>query len=158
MGLIRWTVAEVRRLLEGLAVPAAQRAQQWHWWRWRQMHGVRAAAGHRARRGEQTPAPGAVQQRIVVVPGTVPLTAKQWAVIAPLLPTQRLGRPPTDHLRILQGILYVIETGRTWHAIPTAFGSWKTIHSRYQRWCRLGIWAQIVAHLQTGSSVSSAVP
>jgi hypothetical protein len=155
---MRWTVADVRRLREGRTLPAEQRAQQWHWWRWRQAHGARAAVGHRARRRGQTPAPENVRQRIVNVPGTAPLTATQWAAIAPLLPTQRLGRPPTDHFRILQGIGYVMETGVAWHAIPAAFGSWKTIHSRYQRWCQLGIWTQIVAHLQVNSLGSSASP
>jgi len=42
------------------------------------------------------------------------------------------------------GIFWVIRTGASWRELPTQFGSWQTIHTRYQRWRKTGIWQQIL--------------
>ena len=48
----------------------------------------------------------------MVVPRRHELTDEEWALLAPLLPSQRgAGRPYHDHRRILNGILLVLHTG-----------------------------------------------
>jgi transposase len=69
--------------------------------------------------------------------------------LAPVLPPQKpaTGRPAHDHRRILEGMLWVMRTGSAWRFLPEQFGPWQTIHSRYQRWGKAGLWEQIAALL-----------
>ncbi len=91
---------------------------------------------------------------VINVPGTAHLTAPRWAQILPVLPSQKpaRGRPANDHRRTLEGILWVMHTGAAWREVPTDFGPWHTLHSRYQRWCTTGIWTQIIERLHVGAS------
>jgi transposase len=77
------------------------------------------------------------------------LTEARWARIAPLLPPQEpaMGRPAHDHRTILAGMLWVARTGSAWRDLPTHFGPWETVHSRYDRWRKAGIWQQILEAL-----------
>lgn len=82
-------------------------------------------------------------QTLAAAPPT--LTDARWARIAPLLPSgAATGRPPRDARTVLTGILWVIRTGASWSELPAAFGSWSTVHGRYQRWQRDGTWARIL--------------
>ncbi|GHO77269.1 hypothetical protein KSD_50400 [Ktedonobacter sp. SOSP1-85] len=66
------------------------------------------------------------------------------------LPAQKppTGRPATDHRLVIEGMLWVVRTGSSWRELPERFGPWSTVASRYQRWCKAGIWAQILHVLQ----------
>ena len=44
-------------------------------------------------------------------------------------------------------MLWVARTGAAWRDLPEQFGSWETVHSRYQRWRTAGIWPQILGRL-----------
>ena len=50
------------------------------------------------------------------------LTDEQWAKISPLLPSEKLGskggRPPAPNREVLEGILWVLRTGRGTLARP----------------------------------------
>ncbi|MEA2585561.1 MAG: hypothetical protein QOF33_3646, partial [Thermomicrobiales bacterium] len=48
---------------------------------------------------------------------------------------------------IVAGILWVVRTGSPWRALPPRFGPWETVHSRYSRWRKAGIWQRILAAL-----------
>ena len=52
-----------------------------------------------------------------------------------------------DHRTILSGMLWVARTGVAWRDLPAHVGSWKTVRSRYHRWCTAGIWQPILAAL-----------
>ena len=83
------------------------------------------------------------------VSGTGYLTAEKWAQIQPLLPPQQQarGRPANDHHRTLAGMLWVMHSGLAWREVPVQFGPWQTIHGRYQRWIKAGLWQRIVVIL-----------
>lgn len=77
-----------------------------------------------------------------------------WAVILPILiddwrPSPNGGRPPADWRRIFNGIIHRLRSGCQWNHLPDRFGSDRTIHRWFQRWCRHGvmerIWAALVA-------------
>jgi transposase len=78
------------------------------------------------------------------------LTDVQWAKLAPLLPPQRpkMGRPPKDHRLIVEAIVWLDRTGAPWRDLPSHFGPWETVASRFYRWRRRGVWDRVLARLQ----------
>lgn len=78
------------------------------------------------------------------------LTDEQWERLRPLLPPQtaRHGRPPKDHRRIVNGVLWVLRTGAPWRDLPERYGPWQTVATRFYRWRRTGIWDRILAELK----------
>jgi transposase len=78
------------------------------------------------------------------------LTNSQWERLHPLLPPQtpKTGRPAHDHRTIMNGILWMLRTGAPWRDRPERYGPWHTVASRFYRWQRAGIWAQLLAAVQ----------
>jgi transposase len=102
------------------------------------------------RRARQAPSVSSLLPEPIRLPGLPALTDAQWEQLRPLLPAQkpRTGRPATDHRLVVEGMLWVVRTGSSWRELPERFGPWSTVASRYQRWCKAGIWAQILHVLQ----------
>ena len=82
--------------------------------------------------------------------GVSDLTNEEWEKIAPLLPPQKpkVGRPASDHRRIVNGILWVVRTGASWRRLPARYGSWRTVASRFYRWRKQGLCDRIFAAIQ----------
>ena len=38
------------------------------------------------------------------------------------------------------GVMWVGRNGARWRAIPAEYGNWNTIHRRFRRWSRKGVW------------------
>jgi transposase len=78
--------------------------------------------------------------------GVPALRDEHWEQIRPLLPPQKpqTGRPAVDHRLVVEGMLWVVRTGSSWRELPERFGPWSTVSSRYQRWCKEGLWARIL--------------
>ncbi|PYE55301.1 transposase [Deinococcus yavapaiensis KR-236] len=74
----------------------------------------------------------------------------QWSNIVAFLPPQRSfkGRPPHDHRRILNGILWVLRTGAPWRDLPERYGKWNSVYVRFRRWTQCGIWQRLLHALQ----------
>ncbi len=64
------------------------------------------------------------------------LTDREWALIAPLIPpARRGGRPRTVNLReVMNGVLYVLETGCQWRALPNNLPPKSTVHGYLELW------------------------
>ena len=77
------------------------------------------------------------------------LTPAQWRKIAPLLPGKAgdPGRTGEDNLRFVNGVLWVLRSGAHWHDLPERYGKWKTLHKRFTRWARAGVWERVFEHL-----------
>jgi transposase len=55
------------------------------------------------------------------------LTDEQWLRIADLFGTRKpTGRPPNDRRQMLDGVLWVLNTGAPWRDLPAEFGKWST--------------------------------
>ena len=72
------------------------------------------------------------------------MSEAQWAVIEPLLPTPgwlagRGGRR-TKHCRreIVDAILYVVDNGIKWRALPADFPPWSTVYNHFAAWEAVG--------------------
>jgi transposase len=70
--------------------------------------------------------------------------------LRPLHPPQKLrtGRPTRDDRTVINGILWMLWTGRPWLALPERYGSWKTVSSRLCRWQRAGVWNRVLSASQ----------
>ena len=137
---------EVRRLLLTLSEPPERVGFRLAWSRFRRQHQAIARRCHTARRARQQPTPHGTLTVQVLCPAVPELTEARWARIAPLLPPQKpqRGRPAHDHRTMVSGMLWVVRTGASWRALPTDFGPWETVYSRYHRWRNAGIWQQIL--------------
>lgn len=78
------------------------------------------------------------------------LSDEQYQMLEPFLPKAGPagGRPWADHRRILNGLFWKLHTGAQWRDIPQRYGSWKTIHDRYRRWCQEGRFTIILLALR----------
>ena len=70
------------------------------------------------------------------------MTDDEWAIVEPFLATASLrgGRPPANHRRVLDGILWITRTGAPWRDLPEALGNWNSIWRQFRRWCQSGVW------------------
>jgi hypothetical protein len=78
------------------------------------------------------------------------LTDAQWERVRELLPRQKPGegRPRRDDRQVLRGILWIMDSGSSWRDLPEEeFGPNSTLHGRYRKWCKEGLWPRIVEAL-----------
>jgi transposase len=66
-------------------------------------------------------------------------------MVAPLLPGKRgdPGRSGDDNRKALEGMLWVVRTGAPWRDLPAVYGRWNTIHRRFRRWTKAGVFDRI---------------
>src|SRR5512142_1590070 len=78
------------------------------------------------------------------------LTDEEWALLEPLLPTQRKSARVNDR-RVLDGIFYVLRTGIPWRDLPERYGPYTTVYNRFNRWSRRGIFKHMFEKLAAKS-------
>jgi putative transposase len=78
------------------------------------------------------------------------LTNGMWSKLAPLLPAERGRQGPVrkDNRLMVEGMLWKMRTGAPWRDLPEEFGPWESIYTRFSRWCKAGIWREVLAALQ----------
>lgn len=77
------------------------------------------------------------------------LTQAQWERIAPMLPGKDTdpGRTGGDNRLFVNGRLWVLRSGAHWRDLPERYGKWKTLHKRFTRWAKAGVWDEVFASL-----------
>ena len=81
------------------------------------------------------------------------LTKKQFDKISKHLPVQR-KKATIDNHTFLNAILYIIENGCKWRALPKEFGDWHVIYVRFNRWSKDGKLERLFAALQKEGIIS----
>jgi transposase len=73
------------------------------------------------------------------------LNDAQWRRIEALLPGKvgDPGRTAADNRLFVNGVLWVLRSGAHWHDLPERYGKWKTIHTRFARWAKNGVWERV---------------
>ena len=73
----------------------------------------------------------------------------QWDRIAAHLPGKASdpGRTGGDNRLFVNGVLWVLRSGAHWRDLPERYGKWKTLHKRFTRWAKAGVWEEIFASL-----------
>ena len=80
----------------------------------------------------------------VIVARTI-LNDKQWTLVESLLPGKPgdRGRTGENNRYSFEGMLWIMRTGAPWRDLPPEFGNWNTIHHRFRRWTKAGIFDRI---------------
>ena len=47
----------------------------------------------------------------------------------------------------LEGVFYIIKAGYPWHMMPSEYGKPTTIHGKFRKWVKLGIFQKIMDHV-----------
>jgi transposase len=87
------------------------------------------------------------------------MTDYEWAVVAPFLstPSTQGGRPPADHRRVLDAVLWINRTGAPWRDLPEVFGNWNSVWRQFRRWCLSGVWDIVLQALADGGGKLDAL-
>lgn len=77
------------------------------------------------------------------------LSDAQWERIRGLLPGKKSdpGRSGEDNRLFVNAVLWVLRSGARWSDLPERFGKWKTVHTRFARWAKSGVWERVFAVL-----------
>ncbi len=84
-----------------------------------------------------------------MAPKRYELSEAQWQRIGPLLPGKAgdPGRTGSDNRLFVNGVLWVLRSGAHWHDLPERYGKYKTLHKRFSRWAKSGVWEKVFASL-----------
>lgn len=52
------------------------------------------------------------------------------------IPPSRPGRKPIATRKVIEAVLWILNTGAQWHMLPQCYPNYKTVHRRFQQWCR----------------------
>src|SRR5258708_32842376 len=75
----------------------------------------------------------------------VRLTVAQWARLQPLLPSasKKGGRPAKPHRPMVEAMIWILRTGAPWRDLPSAYGPWESVYTRFSRWSESGVLARL---------------
>ena len=73
------------------------------------------------------------------------LSDSQWERVKDLLPGKigDPGRSGRDNRQFVNGVLWVLRSGAHWHDLPERYGKWETVHTRFSRWAKAGVWERV---------------
>jgi transposase len=60
------------------------------------------------------------------------------------IPEGRPGRKPVPPRQVLEAVLWILNTGAQWHMLPQCYPNYKTVHRRFQSWCRSEVLRRIL--------------
>jgi transposase len=64
------------------------------------------------------------------------ISREQFEIIRALLESARKKTKPrtVDLYEVFCAVLYLLRTGRQWHALPSDFPKWRTVHAYFAQW------------------------
>ncbi len=69
-----------------------------------------------------------------------------WCEIEKIIPHKKVavGRPEFDTRKTFDGILYILITGSQWGMLPERYGRQTTVHGKFMKWCRTGVFHKMM--------------
>jgi len=83
-----------------------------------------------------------------------------WQALEAVLPIEgsaKGGRPARDKREFINAIVWLLRTGAPWRALPSEFGSWPSVYSRFRRWQIKGYWQAIFKALSKFPDLESVI-
>jgi transposase len=73
------------------------------------------------------------------------LSEAQWKRICDVLPGKDgdPGRCGRDNRLFVDAVLWVLRSGARWKDLPERYGKYKTVHKRFTRWAKAGVWERV---------------
>jgi putative transposase len=53
------------------------------------------------------------------------------------------GRTGEDNRLFVDAVLWILRTGAPWRDLPSAFGNWNSVFTRFNRWSHKHIWQSL---------------
>ena len=77
--------------------------------------------------------------------GRYEVSTSQWGRIEGFLPGRpgHVGVTAKDNRNFVNGVLWVLRSGAQWKDLPASYGNWKSVHKRFTRWAKSGLWERI---------------
>jgi len=63
------------------------------------------------------------------------------------IPPSRPGRKPIPTRNVIEAVLWILNTGAQWHMLPQCYPNYKTVHRRFQHWCRNEVLRDVLVDL-----------
>ena len=81
-------------------------------------------------------------------------TDVQWTALAPLIEAVRpqTGRELSNLRRTFEAIVWRMQNGAKWRAIPAELGPWWRAAQTFIRWSKLGVWERLFELAKAGWS------
>ncbi|MEZ7195320.1 IS5 family transposase [Pseudodesulfovibrio karagichevae] len=69
----------------------------------------------------------------------------QWDKIKDSLPGKKSdsGRTAQDNRLFVDAVLWIGKTGAPWRDLPASYGKWSSVHKRFIRWSKKGLWQMV---------------
>jgi putative transposase len=69
-----------------------------------------------------------------------------WRELEKTIPQKNVsvGRPEFDARKTLDGIMYILITGSQWHMLPEVYGCPTTVHGKFIKWSRAGVFQKMM--------------
>jgi transposase len=77
------------------------------------------------------------------------LTDEQWHRIEGVVAGKPgdPGRTGKDNRLFVNAVLWVLRSGARWSDLPERYGKWKSVHTRFTRWAKKGVWERVFESL-----------
>src|SRR6201993_440430 len=80
------------------------------------------------------------------------LTDSDWERIRHHFPEENIsegrpGRKPIPSRKILEAVLWILNTGAQWHMLPQCYPNYKTVHRRFQTWCHSEVLRRVLTDI-----------
>ncbi|MGC2460323.1 MAG: IS5 family transposase [Steroidobacteraceae bacterium] len=90
------------------------------------------------------------------------LRDEQWEWIREHFPEEnvpdgRPGRKPTPTRKVLEAVLWILNSGAQWHMLPQYYPHYKTVHRRFQHWCSNEVLRTVLTDLASSLRDEGAV-
>ena len=66
------------------------------------------------------------------------ITKEEIKIIEEMLPKPR-KKAKISNEQFIKALIYILENGCKWRALPEKYGKWYTVYMRFNRWSKKGI-------------------